>query len=170
MTESRNTFVARMPVCSLKTWGSLGQSIGGTRKLGSHQKETWICVSPSPAPPALPAPTPGGGVPDLQEQTGLHCLPAGNEVGLHEQDVLAQLLWVRGEVCRGNPGRPARWHTGGQGGTHSRSGRDRRCLHGPQDGPRSESSSQARVRTAASRPGLPEERPPSNAPYEREKE
>lgn len=161
--------MARMPVCSLNTWGSLGQSMGDTRKLGSHRKETWICVSPSPGPPALPAPTPGRGA-DLQEQTGLHRFPAGNEVGLHEQDVLAQLLWVRGEVCCGNPGRPAPWHPGEQGGRQSRSGGDRWCLHGPQDGPRSESSSQARVRTPASRPGLPEERSPSNTSYEREKE
>lgn len=33
--------------------------------------------------------------PDLQQQTSLHGLPAGDEVRLHEQDVLAQLLQRR---------------------------------------------------------------------------
>lgn len=35
-------------------------------------------------------PTPA---PDLKQQPCLHGLLAGDEVGLHEQDVLAQLLW-----------------------------------------------------------------------------
>lgn len=45
--------------------------------------------------------------PDLQQQAGLHGLLAGDEVRLHEQDVLAQLLWTGGAVAaRPGPHRP----------------------------------------------------------------
>lgn len=48
--------------------------------------------APVPRGPGVP-PSPSARMgPDLQQQPCLHCLLAGDEVGLHEQDVLAQLL------------------------------------------------------------------------------
>lgn len=108
--------------------------------------------------------------PDLQQQAGLHGLLAGDEVRLHEQDVLAQLLWTGGAVAarpgphRPLPGGPRVWP--GAGSVRSvLPYAPGQYLHSPRMSPRAEGSSTAQVPTTAARPGRTPRPPSPQSPY-----
>lgn len=56
------------------------------------------CLPPALPKDSLPHHGPGPLWSDLQEQACFHGLLTSDEVRLHEQDVLAQLLWTKGQV------------------------------------------------------------------------
>lgn len=69
-----------------------------------HLSGCFPCPPQDPAAPVRQS--------DLQQQASLHGLLAGDEVRLHEQDVLAQLLWGEGQWL---PGQAAPALPGGHG-------------------------------------------------------
>ena len=75
-------------------WRPSANSTTHTRYQVIPSRPWSVSHPPSPTDP-LP-PTPRGRWADLQEQACCHGLPAGDEIRLHEQDILAQLLWTRG--------------------------------------------------------------------------
>lgn len=117
---------------------------GGPSATGATHKapgliKAWAGRPVSPAISHLPLPRPGPGA-DLQQQTRLHGLLARDEVGLHEQDVLTQLLRMEGGGWALPRGSRLALHSG-PGPSH------------PQDGLRPRCPRQVHIQSKTSRPG-----------------